>query len=408
VRRDRVAGAGRAVTFALVWAILRRRTGDSTIESLRRYSYNSLVWTLVTVAAVLCLALVRNGPQDWRMVPPLVGIAGVGWSQWRWTLRSINGPVGEMSRWLAAALLLACGVLTLVTALWVEGSPVWGIVVGVLLNDVVVGRRIEPAWHLGLPACLAVGLTVVCAQVGHGVATGEALRTAAFTMAITGVMVYTENLLLRQWHLTSELDRARQDAAELATTRERLRLAEDLHDILGHALEVVSLKAELANRLRADDPERAGAELTEVQRLARGALTDVRELVAGRRSTTLPAELAGARTLLGSAGIAWEQTGDPAVAEGAVSELLGRVVREAMTNLLRHANASRCAVTVAGTAESVSVRVVNDGVAPMPHRESAGTGLAGLSRRVTAAGGTFSAGPGADPAEFEVYAEVPR
>ena len=175
-----------------------------------------------------------------------------------------------------------------------------------------------------------------------------------------------------------------------------------------HALEVVSLKAELANRLRDTDPARSGAELTEVQRLARGALTDVRELVAGRQSTELAAELAGARSLLGSAGISWELTGDPAGLGDAASELLGRVVREAMTNLLRHANASRCAVTVTATTERVSVRVVNDGVVPMPRRDTDSTGLTGLARRITEAGGTFSAGPGADPAEFEVYAEVPR
>ena len=123
----------------------------------------------------------------------------------------------------------------------------------------------------------------------------------------------------------------------MATTKERLRLAEDLHDILGHALEVVSLKAELASRLSEVDPERSRAELAEVQRLARGAMHDVRALVrvTVRRRSSI--ELAGARGLLESAGIELEFRGDPAALGAAASELLGRVLREAVTNLLRHA-----------------------------------------------------------------------
>jgi two-component system sensor histidine kinase DesK len=150
---------------------------------------------------------------------------------------------------------------------------------------------------------------------------------------------------------------------------------------------VVSLKSELATRLVTVDPERAHTELVQMQRLARGALRDVRELARGRRSTDLDTELTGARSLLASAGIDCVVDGSPA--GGTHSELLGRVLREAVTNLLRHADTRRCWITVRPSA----LTVVNDGVdADKPAGD--GTGLAGLRRRVTEAGGSLTAGAG--------------
>jgi two-component system sensor histidine kinase DesK len=206
-----------------------------------------------------------------------------------------------------------------------------------------------------------------------------------------------EMVTLRQWHIALELDQARREAAELGATRERLRFAEDLHDILGHALEVVSLKSELATRLTAVDPDRAHAEMVEVQRLARGALREMRALARGRRPTDLQTELTGARSLLASAGIDCVVDGEPA--HGGHSELLGRVLREAVTNLLRHADTRRCWITV----RPAALTVVNDGVdAGKPPGD--GTGLTGLRRRVTEAGGELTAGPGERPGTFTVAA----
>lgn len=391
-----------------VFAFLKHRSDEGVLDSLRRYTRDTLLWTFVMVLAALVWIVIDDGPRDARSVVLLAGAVAVGYWQWRWTFGAISGQAGTQPGWQAALGLVAVLGLVALAAFSIKGGALWAIAAGVAAHDVVVGRGITRPWRFGSVVFLATGLVVACGLLAAGEEGINVVRAGAAGALLALLMFYAELMMLRQWNLAMELERARRDAAELATTRERLRLSEDLHDILGHALEVVALKAELANRLRTVDQDRAGAELAEVERLARGALHDVRELARGRRSTELAAELTGARKLLESAGIGWTLVGDPATIDGPASELLGRVVREAMTNLLRHANASRCAVTLAGTAGRATLRVVNDGVAPMPRPGLAGTGLAGLERRVTEAGGRFSAGQREDPTEFEVFAEVPR
>jgi two-component system sensor histidine kinase DesK len=225
----------------------------------------------------------------------------------------------------------------------------------------------------------------------------DPLPAALVTVVVMVSIPLAEVISLRQWHIAVELDQARREAAELGATRERLRFAEDLHDILGHALEVVSLKSELATRLAPVDPDRAHTEMAEVQRLARGALRDVRALARGRLPTGLHTELTGAEALLASAGIDCVVDGEPT--HGDHSELLGRVLREAVTNLLRHADTRHCWITV----RQATLTVVNDGVDP-DKPPGDGTGLTGLRRRVTEAGGELSAGPGDRPGTFTVAA----
>nr|WP_225954481.1 histidine kinase [Kibdelosporangium phytohabitans] len=217
-------------------------------------------------------------------------------------------------------------------------------------------------------------------------------------------LAYSIGLTYRWWEGVLKLEEARRDAAELAATRERLRLAEDLHDILGHALEVVSLKSELAVRLT--DPEKSKAEMIEVQRLARSALRDVRALAHGNRPTDFAIELTGARNLLDSAGISCDFDADPAGLSTGERDLFGRVLREAMTNALRHSDPRTCTVSLVVKPDQAVLRIVNDGVAPLRQGDE-GSGLAGLTRRVEASGGSFTA-RNVDPASFEVIASLPR
>ena len=133
---------------------------------------------------------------------------------------------------------------------------------------------------------------------------------------------------------------------ELAVERERGRVARDIHDILGHSLTVITVKSELAGRLVEADPARAKAEIAEVEALARGALADVRATVAGVRGVTVSGELAAARSALAAAGIAAELPSSTDTVPAERRELAGWVVREGVTNVLRHSAASVCRITL--------------------------------------------------------------
>lgn len=180
----------------------------------------------------------------------------------------------------------------------------------------------------------------------------------------------------------------RDEMAQMAVERERSRVARDLHDILGHSLTVITVKTELAGRLLDVDLERARVEIGDVEALARGALADVRTTVAGYRGVTVAGELAAARAALDAAGIAAEL---PSATENVPTErreLAGWIVREGVTNVIRHAHATRCRIRL--SAHSVSIE--DDGVGPASDSPSAGNGLIGLRERIEAAGGRLTLG----------------
>ncbi|MEC3952757.1 sensor histidine kinase [Nocardia sp. CDC153] len=184
---------------------------------------------------------------------------------------------------------------------------------------------------------------------------------------------------------------ARRQRAELAIIEERNRVARDVHDILGHSLTVITVKTELAQRLLDIDPERARAELADIERLARESLAGVRNTVGGLREVTLAGEVANARTALGAAEIAAEL---PDFADLPVRNnvIFGWVLREAVTNVVRHSGARHCWVRVTPT----SIEVSDDGVGMRGSQDSdgaaprTGSGLNGLRERVRATGGTLT------------------
>lgn len=367
------------------------------LASLHRYTRLTLLATVPIIGLAPLLVAFGDFERWDRFVVLLVAVAVLLPVHWRRVARAIDAPT-EVLPWRPSVVTLVVS-FALYAYAYTYGDPGntwWMFLPAAPLSELQFGRGRWVVWRIVVPvvlvACaLAVALAVVVPPEGGGNPFGIGVVVGIVLL----VLPFGELVALRQWRIAIELDQARRDAVELGATRERLRFAEDLHDILGHALEVVSLKAELATRLGPADPERAHEEMAEVQRLARAALRDVRELARGQRPLRLDAELTGARTLLASAGIECEV--DATATDGPHSELLGRVLREAVTNLLRHADTRHCRITV----RPAALTVVNDGVVA-PAGE--GTGLAGLSRRVTEAGGTFRAGPGEKAGTFVVEA----
>jgi two-component system sensor histidine kinase DesK len=181
---------------------------------------------------------------------------------------------------------------------------------------------------------------------------------------------------------------ARAEVARLAQDAERNRIARDLHDLLGHSLTAITIKSDLARHIAEQESSKALGEITDVERLARQALTDVRAAVSGYREVTLAGELARGRELLRASGVTADLPTAVDVVDDTRQELFGWAVREGLTNVARHARATRCTVSI--TPSEVEIR--DDGVGG---RGTDGNGLAGLRERVTAAGGTVEAGPAA-------------
>src|ERR1700724_2955133 len=187
-----------------------------------------------------------------------------------------------------------------------------------------------------------------------------------------------------------QLSLAREQIARLAVGEERLRFARDLHDLLGHSLSVIALKSELAGRLIKASPGLAAHEVEDIEKVARDALREVREAVAGYRQPTLAAELAGAHEALTAAGIEDHVDQDHAPLPTAVEAVLAWTVREGVTNVMRHSQAKRCAIRITNQDGRATVEVVDNGRGGtlQPGRGPHGPREAGLER-----GGTLTAEP---------------
>lgn len=220
-----------------------------------------------------------------------------------------------------------------------------------------------PSWHDSLGTAFG-SVTPVAIPV-------VALVTFAVLQVVEGNRALTE---------------ARAELARLSAENERSRIARDLHDLLGHSLTTITMKAGLAARLGKADPPRALQEIAEVEALARRSLADVRAAVSDFKDVTLTGELASGREVLRAAGIAADLPRAVDVVDPSHQELFGWVVREGVTNIVRHAHASSCAVRLSGR----SVEIVDDGVGGP---ELPGNGISGLRERVAAAGGVLDAGP---------------
>ena len=219
----------------------------------------------------------------------------------------------------------------------------------------------------------------------------------ALTASIS-VMMFSFSLQIKT---IRQLRDAQSEIARLAVVDERERFARDMHDVLGHSLTVVTVKSELARKLVARDPERAETELADIERLSRAALTDLRASVAGYRAMTLDTELSAANAALVAAGVKPHLPASADVVLPELRETFAWVLREAVTNVVRHARAQNCWVAL----ERRAIIIGDDGTgmpAPGPGSHpgaqpgSGGNGLSGLRARADKVGAVVTIEPGDD------------
>ena len=251
----------------------------------------------------------------------------------------------------------------------------------------------------GSTLAFAIGLALSGLMLLIDALTGQPLswELALTLFALTAFMVgFAGNV-----RLNIKLRETQEQLAVAAVVAERERIGRDLHDILGHSLTAIAVKAGLARRLLERDAAAAAVEIADVERLAREALADVRATASGYREVSLAGELAVAAAVLQAAGIRAELPRAVDAVNPAAREVFGYVIREAVTNVVRHSGASSCTVTL----EPNSIEIVDDGRGPADG-EQCGNGLPGLADRLAAVGGTIEAGPLCGGG-FHVRASVP-
>ncbi|WP_053204979.1 sensor histidine kinase [Jiangella muralis] len=265
------------------------------------------------------------------------------------------------------------------------------------------------AWLAGMVAgAVAVAMPwavtagVVAAFTVAATAGALAFGTSALTQLLTLggatiAMVVMQHALVWLLALLHGTERARESDAALAVAEERLRMSRELHDLLGHRLTVIALKAELAAGLAGTDPEQARAESDGIRQVAAATLVEVRQAVHGDTVTDLRHQLESARLVLTSAGVEVGVELAPLPLTAAESALLAAVVREAVTNILRHARAERVRIGLTAAPGGRAFVVVDDGggSGDLPGTGSdrpGGTGLAGLAVRSADLGATLTAG----------------
>jgi len=265
----------------------------------------------------------------------------------------------------------------------------WAVAPSILVA--IAATFLPPSRQRVLIAIAAVCSAVPGAVVSLLTSDGRVLYAAMFPL---GLMVFTAWAVLGPlwvWDIAGRLNEARRLSAELAVKDERLRFAADLHDIQGHHLQVIALKSELAARLATADPARAATEMRQVQQLATQALQETRALIQGYRRTTLAEEITNATRVLAAAGIDATMDLDPPAQPlpEPGRHLLGLVMREATTNVLRHSRATQASVNYRVAGGRAELRITNNGVTA-DEVASNGTGLASLSERLTAALGELT------------------
>ena len=380
------------------------------------------------------------------------GIPGSG-SRWRWLFSGI---------WLAYLIQPVSALFDRHDPVWIAGGLVLAAAFCAIYLPALMYVDERPRWAGAGLAALAVLSVVACVVYGehwtplwiYVSAAGGLILTALFDrrVATLGVVVIAVLYLVSCWitHLDGadtvavllpvvliglammgfrmqlvlmhELAQARETVAKLAANEERLRLARDMHDLTGQSLSMITLKSELAAKRLTRLPASAErdailTELGDVSRVSRQTLHDIREAVSGYRRPTLAIEVITARSALEAAGIQLDDDPELTMRSGTfdpdAEAVLAWCLREAVTNVIRHSRARHCRLRLAERMGEVSLEVTDDGrgfsgpVADSAGVSSAGSGLRGISERLSAAGGHLSLGQGDNGRGFRLTATVP-
>jgi two-component system, NarL family, sensor histidine kinase DesK len=304
-----------------------------------------------------------------------------------------------------AAFLLLLTMLGLAVAILAVGGLNW--VNALIITAAATGRMALTAREaLAGAACCAVGGIAVIWPQGVHYASGLVLILVPLMASFFGFAA------TRRTEMVFQLRETRAELARMAVAEERLRIARDLHDLLGHSLSLITLKAELAGRVIGTDSERAAKEMAELESVARRSLAEVRATVSSYRQPGLEAELAAARHMLGAAGMDCQvRAPSPLELAPETDALFAWTVREGVTNVVRHSAARSASVTVTVTPADASVEITDDGIGPgldsEGDRREQGSGLTGLAERARASGAEISAGAGPGGKGFCLRVRVP-
>ncbi len=354
----------------------RKPISDAEIEKINGFNqYALLPWVLMTFAPA-------SGVLRGEYPRPSYALAGLGLFA---LLYCVTIVVSFMPRLQDGRLPLALALLMVPVTGAVAGSLPHALVLYALLAGVcavVVPNRGGPVVVLGVAA---LGAFTAYMRGDDS----EIISTCTSCLLAGGIVF----VMMKLFSVVAQLKETRQELARVAVADERLRFSRDLHDLLGQTMSVVAIKAEAVRRLAPRDPDAAAAEAASIEQISRQALAEIREAVSGYRETSLAEELDRARTLLGAARI------EPVVRESGpqltaqAEKLLAWIVREGVTNVVRHSGARRCEISVERGADPVRLSISDDGTGGGADVPGSGNGLRGLTERLAAVGGTLEAGP---------------
>ena len=348
----------------------RERTLAAMSGGMKRRHWMDGPWVWLAYLPFYAIPWLWHSPTGAELLAAAIGIAV-------FLPAYLVGHRQHGARLIAAALLiLLVGILL---AQWGGSWTVFAIYAGALAGT------LRPPRHAGL----LVG-AIVAATTLTGVVSAQPLLwwlPGAMLVAMTGIGTISREAVLERNDL---LEAAQDEVRGLAATAERERIARDLHDVVGRSLTLIALKADLAARLLPSDGAAANDEVRAVAALAREGLADVRAALAGLSGGSLARETAAAEDALRTAGLHVEMRGDAAGLPPGAGSVLAMALREAVTNVIRHADARQCRVTVESDHDRLRLMIEDDG---RGGRFREGAGLTGMRQRLVAAGGTLAIEP---------------
>jgi two-component system sensor histidine kinase DesK len=371
-----------------------RRWLAAEIERMKgpnRYTF--LPWLLMGIGALTHLLQGRTG-NPWLAGAGVLSFntlyVGVVFSAFRAVNRPAWGPYAQLGMLGAVTYALGVGY----GGSWLLFFPLFAMAAGTLLRGRDIGM---------FTLVVAVSAGWIASVRGEDPWDGV---TIGYGTMLSGLVTAS---LLSLFEAVRQLRETRQELARTAVEKERLRFSRDLHDLLGHTLSVVVVKAEAVRRVLPHDVEAARGQAADIEAVGRQALTEIREAVTGYRRGSLRTELESAVSVLDASGIEAVTRHEGAPLPPQTETLLGWVVREGATNAVRHSRASRCEIAVRNAEGRVRLTVTDDGRGPVgsaPEGTTGGTGLRGLAERLAAAGGRLDHGPDGGRG-FRLVAELP-